>query len=89
MESHSQGVGLGCNRGTGDVCLIRFQNCYGPVMLCVSCSFSLFPHILNESVYCAYLKSVSLLYVCMLGVWEQIICFFNSDQEELYCSSCT
>ena len=32
--------------------------------------------ILNESVYCGYPESVSLLYICMLSVWEQIICLF-------------
>lgn len=76
LENHSQGVGLGCYQGTGDMCLINFQNCYGPVTAMCFLFLPLLPHSLNESVNCGYPESVSLLYVCMLGVWEQIICFF-------------
>lgn len=76
LESHSLGVGLGFNQRTGDMCLTKFQNFYGPVTaMCLLFLFS-FPRILNESVYCSYPESVSLLYICMLGVWEQIICLF-------------
>lgn len=63
--NHSQRVGLGYNQGTGDMCLIKFEIFYGPITALCLLFLPSFPHILNESVYCSYLESVSLLHVCI------------------------